>query len=98
VTTFRASAEGFTAAGMPGGGHATFQAKLPLTLDAHLPTEVTSGDTIQLPITIANETDQPMDADLSTTFGAAFKLAKSPVTGPIHLRAKEKQSLFFPLQ
>jgi hypothetical protein len=97
VTAFRATAEGFSATGTPGGGQATFQSKLPLTLDAHLPVEVTSGDTVRLPITLANETDQPIDAVLATRFGSAFKLTGNPVTGAIHLGARQKQSLFFPL-
>ena len=99
VTSFRATAEGFgTAGGIAGGGSATFQAKLPLTLDAHLPVEVTSGDTINLPVTIANETDDALDAKLDAKFGAAFKLASNPIAGAIHLGPKQKQSLFFQLQ
>jgi len=98
VTAFRATAEGFSATGVAGGGQATFQSKLPLTLDAHLPTEVTSGDTIRLPITLANETDEPIEASLDARFGAAFKLTENPVAGTLHLQAKQKQSLFFPLQ
>jgi hypothetical protein len=98
VTAFRATAEGFSTTGIAGGGQTTFQSKLPLTLDAHLPVEVTSGDTIRLPITLANETDEPIDASLATQFGAAFKLTTNPVKGTIRLKAKEKQSLFFPLE
>ncbi|HEX4416971.1 MAG TPA: alpha-2-macroglobulin family protein [Kofleriaceae bacterium] len=98
VTSFRASAEGFSAAGLAGGGQATFQSRLPLTLDAHLPVEVTSGDLIRLPITLANETDQPLDAQLAAQFGAAFKLTAAPATGTIHLRPHEKQSRWFPLE
>ncbi|MDB4959594.1 MAG: A-macroglobulin complement component [Myxococcales bacterium] len=97
VTAFRVTAEGFSANGTAGGGQMTFQSKLPLTIDAHLPVEVTSGDTIQLPITLANETDEAIDATLATQFGAAFKLANNPVTGPIHLMAQQKRSLFFAL-
>nr|MBA3454640.1 hypothetical protein [Deltaproteobacteria bacterium] len=98
VTSFRATAEGFSAAGAAGAGTMTFQSKLPMTLDARLPVEVTSGDTVRLPITLANETSEPIDATLSTQFGAAFKLTSNPVTGTIKLKAKEKQTLFFPLE
>ena len=98
VTAFRASAEGFSAAGVAGGGQVTFQSKLPLTLDAHLPVEVTSGDTIRLPITLANETDEALDASLAATFGAAFKLTGTPVPGTLHLKARDKQSLFVSLE
>jgi hypothetical protein len=97
VTAFRASAEGFSATGVAGGGQVTFQSKLPLTLDAHLPVEVTSGDTIRLPVTLTNETDEPLEAELTAQFGAAFKLANNPAAGTLHLKAHDKQSLFFPL-
>src|SRR5262249_25536814 len=57
-----------------------------------------SGDTIRLPITLSNETDDAIDASLSARFGTALKLAGAPQTDKIHLRAKEKQSVFFPLE
>ncbi len=98
VTAFRATAEGFSTKGIPGAGQLAFNSKLPLTLDAHLPMEVTSGDTIRLPITLTNETDDAIEATLTTSFGAAFKLTSNPVNGTIHLKAGEKQSLFFPLE
>jgi alpha-2-macroglobulin-like protein len=97
VTAFRATAEGFSAAGAAGGGQVTFQSKLPLTLDAHLPVEVTSGDTIRLPITISNATDEAIDAVLDARFGAAFKLASPPATGAIRVPAHGKHSVVFPL-
>jgi hypothetical protein len=97
VTSFRATVEGVSAGGLAGGGTATVQSRMPLTLDAHLPLEVTSGDQIRLPVTLTNETDRALDAELDARFGAAFRLAQNPVTGRIHLAAGEKQSLFFPL-
>jgi hypothetical protein len=98
VTSFRATVEGFGANGLAGGGQATFQSKLPVTLDTHLPVEVTSGDAIRLPVTITNETDSAIDARLDAKFGAAFALANNPITGPMHLKAHDKQSVVFPLQ
>ncbi|MCX5744431.1 MAG: hypothetical protein NT062_18225, partial [Proteobacteria bacterium] len=97
ITSFRATVEGVSAGGVPGGGDVVFQAKMPVSLDAHLPVEVTQGDQIQLPVTIANETDRVMDAELSATFGAAFKLGANP-SGTLHLAAHAKQTVMFPLQ
>lgn len=98
VTSFRATAEGFSAAGLAGGGQVAIQSKLPLTIDAHMPVEVTSGDTIRLPITLTNETDEPMEATLAASFGTAFKLANNPAAGTIKLKAKDKQTLLFALE
>jgi uncharacterized protein YfaS (alpha-2-macroglobulin family) len=81
---------------VPGGGDVVIQSKMPLALDARLPVEVTSGDSIKLPVTLTNETDGELTADLTASFGAAFKLGNNPA-GKIRLRAGEKKSLFFPL-
>ncbi len=97
VTSFRATAEGVSASGFAGAGQAVIQSKMPLALDARLPVEVTSGDSIKLPVTLTNETESTLEADLTASFGAAFKLANNPA-GKIVLRAGEKKSLFFPLK
>lgn len=96
VTSFRATAEGVSAGGLPGGGEVVIQSKMPLSLDARLPVEVTSGDKIKLPVSLTNETDEPIEADLTANFGSAFKLADNPA-GKIHLKPHERKSLFFPL-
>ncbi|MBK9034520.1 MAG: carboxypeptidase regulatory-like domain-containing protein [Myxococcales bacterium] len=98
VTAFRATAEGFATDGTPGAGQVALQSKLPLTLDAHLPVEVTAGDRIRLPITLTNQTEAALDATLATRFGSAFKLTGAAATTPIHLRAGEKRSMFFALE
>lgn len=98
ITSFRATAEGFSASGLAGGGQAVVASKMPLALDARLPVEVTSGDEIRLPVTLTNETDGPLEADLGATFGAAFKLRDQPKGRRITLAAGEKKALFFPLQ
>jgi alpha-2-macroglobulin-like protein len=50
-----------------------------------------------LPVSLTNETEETIEADLTAAFGSAFKLADNPA-GKIHLRAGEKKSLFFPLK
>lgn len=97
VTSFRATAEGFSTGGAPGAGSVAVQSKLPLTLDAKLPLEVTSGDRIQLPVTLSNETESTLEATLVAKFGSALRLASDPAAGKITLRAGEKKSFFFPL-
>nr|HEX4313453.1 MG2 domain-containing protein [Kofleriaceae bacterium] len=98
VTSFRATAEGVSAAGLPGAGAAVFQSKLPITLDVHLPTEVTAGDLVRLPVTISNDTDRDLDADLTAQFGSALALQQDPRRGgKLRLRGGDKQTLMFPL-
>lgn len=99
VTSFRATVEGVSAGGLLGTGAAVIQNKLPMTLDVHLPTEVTSGDLIRLPVTVANETDHDLDAQLAASFGKAFTLEQDPLKGgKLHLAAGEKKSLYYPLR
>jgi alpha-2-macroglobulin-like protein len=98
VTAFRATAEGLSTTGAPGGGQLAIQSKLPLNLDAHLPVEVTAGDEIELPITLTNSSDAPIDAQLTAKFGTAFQLVTNPINGPIHLAAGAKRSVMFPLR
>ncbi|HET7500048.1 MAG TPA: alpha-2-macroglobulin family protein, partial [Kofleriaceae bacterium] len=98
ITAFRATAEGVSAGGTPGAGSLTFQSKLPVALDAHLPLEVTSGDEIRLPITLSNETDGALEPSLDARFGAAFRLTASPVSGKLQLGPGEKKTVFFPLK
>jgi hypothetical protein len=98
IAAFRATVEGVSAGGLPGTGQLTIQSKLPVTLDARLPLEVTSGDEIRLPVTLANDTDHALDAALDVRFGAALQLTSNPITGPLHLGAGEKRSVFFPLK
>lgn len=98
VTSFRATAEGFSATGLAGGGEAVIASRLPLALDARLPAEVTSGDEIRLPVTITNETDEALDANLATAFGSAFQPIAGAPADRLRLAAGEKRSLFFPLR
>ena len=97
VTSFHATAEGFSSTGTPGAGAARFKSKLPLTLDAKLPIEVTAGDKIRLPITITNETGEALDADLAARFGTAFKLT-TPLGAKIHVKPHDKYSVFAQLE
>jgi hypothetical protein len=96
VTAFRVTAEGFSANGTPGLGTLAIKSKLPVSIESHLPVEVTSGDRMRLPITIVNDGDEAIDAEVAATFGAAFKLTQDP-SGKLHLAAGEHRALFFPL-
>jgi hypothetical protein len=98
ITSFRATAEGFSAGGLAGGGDAVIASKMPLALDTRLPIEVTSGDEIRLPVTLTNETDAEIEGDLKATFGASFKLQGNSPAGRVKIAAGEKKSFFFPLK
>jgi hypothetical protein len=96
ITAFRATAEGF-AGGAAGTGQLTFQSRRPLTLDARLPVEATAGDTIRLPVTLTNETDEPLDAALTAQFGAQLRLTGTAPPTQLRVAPRSRQTVVFPL-
>jgi alpha-2-macroglobulin-like protein len=97
VTSFRAVAEGVSQGGLPGRGDAVVQSKLPVSLDVRMPTEVSQGDKLELPVTLTNETDRSITANVQAAFGPSFKIGANPFAKPITLGAHEKKAFFFPL-
>jgi hypothetical protein len=97
VTSFKATAEGVSAGGLPGRGEAIVASKLPVSLDVRLPVEVSEGDKLELPVTLTNETDRTVTATVATSFGAAFKRGADPFDRPVTLAPGEKRASFIPL-
>ncbi|HEU0029923.1 MAG TPA: MG2 domain-containing protein [Kofleriaceae bacterium] len=95
VTSFKVTAEG-RAGDVIGRGEAEVQSKKPVSLAVKLPLEAQQGDTIKLPVTIANETDEPYTATIATSFGKAFKVSGS-LAPQLQLAAHESRSAFFEL-
>jgi hypothetical protein len=57
VTTFQVTAFGHTLDGRLGAVTTGLESRLPFTLEPKLPIEVTASDTIEVPVSIANNTD-----------------------------------------
>jgi len=76
VTSFRIFAEGFTSDGSLGSVNATLKSVQPFYVEPKLPLEVTSGDTILLPINVINSiaSDLP-GATLKIDLKGEFKIA-----------------------
>ncbi len=64
VTSFRATAGGFTATGAVGGASVTFDSVQPFYVEPKLPLEVTEGDVVQLPVAFVNGTSEALEASL----------------------------------
>ena len=64
VTTFQVLAAGHTQDGRLGAVTLPIESRLPLTVEPKLPTEVTSSDLIDLPISVANNTDKALGISL----------------------------------
>lgn len=96
VTSFKVVAEG-AGGGRLGRGETLVQSKKPVSLAVKLPLEVSAGDHIRLPVTIANETDQPYHAVLSATFGKAFAVTGGGLAPELQLAPGERRSTFYEL-
>lgn len=95
LTTFRVFAEG-AGGGTIGRKETTFESSLPFGLFAKLPQEVSEGDRILLPVTLANERTSDLDIRLISTFGESLVPAETPDASGI-VSGGQKRSVFFPL-
>jgi len=98
VTSFRVAAEGVGQGGLPGRGESLVQSKLPVSLAVKMPLEVSAGDLILLPVTVANETDEAYQAHLDASFGAAFSLQGGGVPSEVELSPQQRKSFFYQLK
>jgi hypothetical protein len=65
VTTYQVTVYGHTLDGRVAAAKPfTFDARLPLALDAATPLQMTAGDKARVPVSVANNTDQPRDVTL----------------------------------
>ncbi len=95
VTSFRAGVEG-VGAGAAGRGEAVLGSKLPVSLAAKLPLEVTSGDRVELPVVVTNGTFRAIDAQVSAKVGAAFTV-KEPPSSRVRLDPQQTRTVYYDL-
>ncbi|OGQ24393.1 MAG: hypothetical protein A2138_06840, partial [Deltaproteobacteria bacterium RBG_16_71_12] len=96
VTSFRVFTEG-TGGGAVGRDETVVKSSLPFSLSAKLPVEVSTGDTIELPVTLTNERADPVDVMLDASFGPLVKLTTQTKRAGNTLAGGARDSLFYPL-
>ena len=64
VTTFQVYAAGHTLDGRLGAVSVPVESRLPLTVEPKLPTEVTASDRIDVPVSVANNTDKSLGVNV----------------------------------
>lgn len=97
VTSFRVFAEG------QGGNHigreeTTFESSLPFSLNVKIPTELSAGDVVQLPVTLSNERSEQVEVALNARFGELLVLDEKEIPSLDTLAPKQRASLFYPLR
>jgi len=97
VTSFKAMAEGL------GGdliAHAekVISSRLPFHMEVKLPMEVSSGDRIDLPLTLKNDINMVARVSLKSHFGPELKLLENVAPEALTVQAQSGQTLSFPLE
>jgi len=74
ITTFRATAEGFSNIGLIGRKEQTYFTQLPFSMAVKIPAYVTFFDTIFMPLTLTNNTSKTLEGKLNIKSPQAFQL------------------------
>lgn len=98
ITSFRATAEGNALSGFPGRSEKVFNSKTPMHVEAKLPVVVSSGDILNLPIRITNETENKITVTGSLALPDFLKavdpaLLEQTLSG-IEIDGKEAKTIF----
>ncbi|MDX9720267.1 MAG: alpha-2-macroglobulin family protein [Myxococcota bacterium] len=93
VTSFRASAEGVAGVQVLRSEH-VLSSKLPISIAAKLPLELSRGDILELPVSVANETERAQRVQYGAAIGPAFQLLANELPANDELAAGERRSYF----
>lgn len=96
VTSFRVICEGL-GGGLPAHHEQVLSSKLPFHMEVKLPMEVSSGDLINLPLTLSNDINMAVRVQLTSRFGDAVKLLENSAPEALDLNAESGETLTFPL-
>jgi len=96
VTSFRVFSEG-VGQGLAGRDESVIASSLPFSMSIKVPAEVSAGDVINLPLTLANEEARAADVSVDGSFGSLFRLEGARAKGGA-IAGNARKSLFFPLE
>jgi hypothetical protein len=77
VTTYEVTVFGHTLDGRLGAVKSTFESKLPFTLEPKVPIEVTAGDTIEIPVSVSNNSADRRPVQVRLTSSGLQPLGKT---------------------
>ncbi len=78
ITTFQATAYAHTLDGRLGAETTTIESRLPFTLEPKLPIEVSSDDTIDIPVSVANNTEDAREVQMRLAVANGVKFVTEP--------------------
>jgi hypothetical protein len=97
ISSFKATAEGFGANGEIGRAEHNYVVNNLLVVDAKIPTELVSGDVINLPVFIKNNTDEKVEGVMKITLPKMLS-TKNSLEQKIFLDAREARKITLPLE
>jgi outer membrane protein OmpA-like peptidoglycan-associated protein len=102
VTSFRVTAEGVGMRGhrygLIGRGEHVFRSDRPLSLNARLPLEVSADDEILVPVTLANERAEAVDARVALEIDKMLQPAAAFPDEKRRVKARARDTLYYPLR
>ncbi|MBI5481031.1 MAG: OmpA family protein [Deltaproteobacteria bacterium] len=102
VTSFRVVAEGVALKGhrlgLVGRGEHVLRSDRPLSLNARLPLEVSADDEILVPVTLANERAEAVDARVALEIDKLLQPAAAFPDERRRVRARARDTLYYPLR
>lgn len=96
VTSYQVLVMAHTADGRLGSSKTEIEAKLPFSIDAKVPVEITAGDRIDLPVSVANNTAQMQKVDLQLS-AANLRVAQLKSQAELNLPADGRGRAMFPV-
>jgi len=97
VATFRVLVDAYADGGRIGSGRHQVGTRLPFRLEACLPWEVGTGDRIDVPLAIVNDTDGSLPVEIVLEHGDAVQLDGEP-RRKLQLEAQQRARQYFSLQ
>ncbi|MEY4927903.1 MAG: hypothetical protein RI894_2339, partial [Bacteroidota bacterium] len=93
VTQFRAIAEGFAVDGGIGRCEAVFFTQLPVQMTVKMPTQVLTGDEVSIPLTVTNNSSEPISTKLDIITPKCF-VATAQNINTLTLNANESKTTY----
>ena len=97
VTTFRVSVDAHAAEGRIGSAAEEIRSRLPFQIEPKMPLEVTTGDTIQLPVAVINATHESADIQMQLQSDAALRCASEDRSRTVQVNGSDRTREYFTL-
>ena len=96
ITTFRTLVDGHAAGGRIGSGSAAVISRIPFNLEPKIPQEVSSGDFVDLPLAVVNDSVETLLVELTLGHGELVRLEGEP-RSELELKPQGRGRVYFPL-